>query len=208
MLITLWVDIMCVCPSVHSLSPSLLPSVPLIPECVTNGRSRCSAVLHSASGDPSSVCVRACACVCMSASHWGFRSCEKGAVQDAVLQKGREGMEAVGRRYPPLAACSWASPGHRNPMLPQDLRSLFASLYLPSFSLSFFSLSLVKSISWQRIYCISLCTLDGGSLQDHHGTVVCACVYVYLFSTYKNGFACLPVFVCLCFEPLAQQLPT
>lgn len=53
----------CVYPSAHSLSPSLLPSVPLIPECVTNGRSRCSALLCSASGDPSSVCVCAWACV-------------------------------------------------------------------------------------------------------------------------------------------------
>ena len=50
-------------PSVHSLSPSLLPSVPLIPECVTNGRSRCSALLCSSPRDPSSVYM--CVCVCV-----------------------------------------------------------------------------------------------------------------------------------------------
>lgn len=150
--ITFWVDIVCVSVPVCILSPSLLPSVPLIPECVTNGRSRCSALLHSASGDPSSVCVRACVSVCMYASHWGFRSCEKGAVQDAVLQKGREGREAVGRSYPPPEACSWAFRGHRTPMLPRDLRSLIASLHLPSFTFSLFSPSFVKSISWQLIY--------------------------------------------------------
>lgn len=72
--ITFWMDIVCMCvcvcvyPSVHSLSPSLLPSVPLIPECVTNGRSRCSALLRSAPGDPSSVCVRVCVHVFLS---WG-----------------------------------------------------------------------------------------------------------------------------------------
>lgn len=181
----------CVSPSVHSLSPSLLPSVPLIPECATNGRSRCSALLHSASGDPSSVCVRPCACVCLSAFHWGFRSCEKGAVQDAVLQKGREGREAVGRRYPPLAACSWASPRHRTPMLPRDLRSLIACLYLPSFSLSLF-LSVSCQVHLLAAY-ISLCTLGGGSLQDDYRTVVYLCIY----SPYtKMGlFVCLLVFV-------------
>ena len=56
----------CVYPSVHSLSPSLLPSVPLIPECVTNGRSRCSALLCSSPGDSSSVCVCG-TCVCVHA---------------------------------------------------------------------------------------------------------------------------------------------
>lgn len=100
--ITSWMEIACVCvdPSVHSLSPSLLPSVPLIPECVTNGRSRCSALLCSSPGDPSSMCALACAhvcmCMCTYSSHGGFRICEKGAVQDPVLQKGREGRGAVG----------------------------------------------------------------------------------------------------------------
>lgn len=63
-------------PSVHSLSPSLLPSVPLIPECVTNGRSRCSALLCSSPGDSSSASAHMCACVCMYFPPGGFRSCE------------------------------------------------------------------------------------------------------------------------------------
>lgn len=43
-------------PSVHSL----LPSVPLIPECATNGRSRCSALLLVSPG----IISLACMCVC------------------------------------------------------------------------------------------------------------------------------------------------
>lgn len=95
---------LCVCPSVRSPSLRLLPSVPLIPECVSNGRSRCSALLDSAPRESSSVCV--CVSVGMSFSHGGFRSSEWGAVQDLTLQKGREGKAAPGWRYPPLAACS------------------------------------------------------------------------------------------------------
>lgn len=77
-----FLDIVCVYPYVHSLSlsSSLLPSVPLIPECVTNGRSRCSALLCSITGDFSSVCVhgcvRECMCICVYSSHGGFRSCD------------------------------------------------------------------------------------------------------------------------------------
>lgn len=83
-----------------------------------------------------------CVYVCMYSSHGGFRSCEKGAVQDAVLQKGREGRGAVGRRHQPLAACSWASPGHRTslyhaPPGPQELHCV--SLLI--FALTFLSVS-------------------------------------------------------------------
>lgn len=142
--------VLCVYPSVHSLSPSLLPSVPLIPECVTNGRSRCSALLCSASGDPSSVCVcvHEHVCVCIYSSHGGLRSCEKEAVQDAILQKGREGRGAVRRRYPPLAACSWASPGHRTSLYhapPGPLELYCPAVSHPPFLHSLFSLSLVNS---------------------------------------------------------------
>lgn len=116
------------------------------------------------------VCLCVCVCMCMSSSHGGFRSCEKGAVQDPVLQKGREGRGAVGRRYPPLTACSFGLPlGKRPPstILHWDFRSFIASLCLsfPTICSYFLSVSpsLLKSISWQLLYlhCFPCFAVDG-----------------------------------------------
>lgn len=90
------------------------------------------------------VCVHEHVCVCIYSSHGGLRSCEKEAVQDAILQKGREGRGAVRRRYPPLAACSWASPGHRTSLYhapPGPLELYCPAVSHPLFALTFLSAS-------------------------------------------------------------------
>lgn len=149
---------MCVCafPSVHSLPPSLLPSVPLIPECVTNGRSRCSALLCLFPGDSSSVCAYVCMymCVCTCACFplmGGLVALRRGLSRiPSSRREGREGERwAGGTRLLQLALGLPLGTGPPSIILPWDVRSLIASQFL--FPL-IFSPSLLKSIPWQLIY--------------------------------------------------------
>lgn len=96
----------CVHPSVHSPSPCLLPSVPLIPECVSNGRSRCSAPLRSA---PRGLLFHVCVHVLLSLG--GLGAVSEGAVQDPVLQKERGERYAGGTRLSQLALRHPLGPG-------------------------------------------------------------------------------------------------
>lgn len=188
----------CVYPSVHSLSPSLLPSVPLIPECVTNGRSRCSALLCSSPGESSSVCV--CACIPLIG---GLGAVSRGLSRILSSRRGGgkgSGGQAVPASHSLLLGFPWAQDPPL-PFSPGDFRSLIASLSL--------SLSVSPQIHLLAAYIptlLELCCSRWRGVARWLKNSFCV-FWVYLYNIYKNGFVCLPrcmcVTVCLCFEQRA-----
>lgn len=122
-----------------------------------------------------SMCACMCACIPLMG---GLGAVRRGLSRmPSSKREGREGERWVGgTRLSQLALGLPLGTGPPSTTLPRDLRSFIASL--PSFLLSFFSLSLVKSISQQLISlrCLSYFPLDGGSWQDGYKTV-CVCFW-------------------------------